>query len=316
MQCKYCAYQIKPGVKICPNCGRSVSLDSEGMRHDDGVIYEKESDYKKQKPRRHSVSDSHDNTDADKKKMSTGLKAVIIIAVVILIAAGATFFLFKGGYLDSLLKKNGGAEESSAPQVVQIKEESSTQPDEENTGANAENEKYKTGYYKVTKSNGAAMFESNRIYSESTIHIAAQNTYVEIKAFEYTDSYVLGFACENGKYYGWLKMSDVEYADGYTPQQTAAATTERTTVKPAETTAKPAETTASQSVKQTGRYTVSDSVGDNLNVRKGPGTDYDVVKSLDIGSNVTVIEWDGNWAHISVNGEDAGYVYGEYIEKE
>lgn len=318
MLCKYCGYQIKQGIKICPNCGRSVSVDSEGMRHDEDTVFENEADYRKSKPKRQPQRDSEDVSYDQPHKMGSGIKAVIIIAVVVLAVAAGVLFALKGGYLKSFFGKAPETSEEAAPVILMTKPiESDTA--EDNTGAQNSETNFSTGYYKITKSNGAAMYTSNRIYNENASHIVANGKYVEIKAFEYNDSYTLGFACENGEYYGWIRMSDAEYAPDYKPgsttkpESTTAKTPENTTAKPAETTKAPETTTAKPS---TGRYKVSDSVGDNLNVRKGPGTDYDVVDSLDIGTGVTVVEWNGSWAHISVNGNDAGYVYGAYLDKE
>lgn len=318
MLCKYCGYQIKQGIKICPNCGRSVSVDSEGMRHDEDTVFETEADYRRAKPKRQPQRDNDDDASEQPRKMSSGIKAVIIVAVVVLAAAAGVLFALKGGYLKSLFSKTPETSEEASPVVLTTKP---TEPStaEDNTGS-SESAEYKTGYYKITKETGAAMYTSNRIYNENASHIVANGKYVEIKAFEYNDSYTLGFAVENGEFYGWIRMSDAEYSPDYKPESTTksesttAKTPETTTVKPAEPTTKAPETTTAKP--STGRYKVSDSVGDNLNVRKGPGTDYDVVDSLDIGTGVTVVEWDGNWAHISVNGNDAGYVYGAYLDKE
>lgn len=317
MLCKYCGYQIKQGIKICPNCGRSVSVDSEGMRHDEDVVFESEADYRRSKPKRQQPRDNDDMLSEQPHKMSSGIKAVIIIAVVVLIAVAGVLFALKGGYLKSLFAKTPETSEEAAPAAVTT---NSTEPDtaEDNTDTSDTDVEFKTGYYKITKSNGAAMYTSNRIYNENASHIVANGKYVEIKAFEYNDSYTLGFACENGEFYGWIRMSDAEYAPDYKSESTTKAATtakapEATTAKPVETTKAPETTTAKQS---TGRYKVSDSVGDNLNVRKGPGTDYDVVDSIDIGTGVTVVEWNGSWAHITIDGNDAGYVYGEYLDKE
>ena len=338
MQCKYCNSQIKDSAKICPFCGRSVSSSSEGMRHDADAVFEHEASYQKPKqsakktpktspkpaPKPANTDEYFDDkySDSDSSsKSKSGIKAVIIIAVAILVLAAGVFFLFKGGYLDSLIAKvSSGKEITTEDTGATVKADEPTVTPETTTKA----QDYKTGYYKVTKKGGAGMFTSNKIYSESAFHIAASDTYVEIKAFLYEDGYTLGFAADGTQYFGWLKMTDVEYAPDYKPQSEANNTTksaettkrsETTTKKPAETTTKAPETTTYKYT-STGRYAVSDSVGDSLNVRKGPGTSYDVVKELKIGDKVTVVEWNGNWAHITVNGEDIGYVSGTYLDKD
>lgn len=345
MQCKYCNSQIKDSAKICPFCGRSVSESSEGMRHDADAVFEREDSYQKsrQSARRASRTAPKVSAKPEKKddyfdddyqdsgsssKSKSGIKAVIIIAVLVLVLAGGVFFLFKGGYLDSIVSKVSSDKETVSEKESEAEKISVTAAVQETT---AKAEDYKTGYYMVTKKGGAGMFTSNKIYSESAFHIAASDTYVEIKAFLYEDGYTLGFAADGTQYFGWIKMTDVEYAPDYKPQSETNNTTksaettkrsETTTKKTAETTAKPAETTTKASetttykYTSTGSYSVSDSVGDSLNVRKGPGTSYDVVKELSIGDKVTVVEWNGNWAHITVNGEDVGYVSGTYLDKE
>lgn len=345
MQCKYCNSQIKDSAKICPFCGRSVSALNDGMRRDADTVFEHEASYQKpkQKPQKaqRNTEIKKDEIHADdygdenmKSGSKSGIKAVVIIAVVVLILAGGTFFLFKGGYLDALTAKISSSKEITTDDTGITASAAETSAVPETT---VKPEDYKTGYYKVTKKGGAGMYTSNRINSESAFHIAASDTYVEIKAFLYEDGYSLGFAADGTQYFGWLKMTDVEYDPDYVPQSETNKTTkseettkkaETTTKKSVETTAKPAETTTktaetTKSAETTtykytaaGNYSVSDSVGDSLNVRKGPGTDYDVVKELKIGDKVTVVEWNGNWAHITVDGEDVGYVSGTYLDKE
>ena len=334
MQCKYCNSQIKDSAKICPFCGRSVSPSNEGMRRDADAVFEHEASYQKPKQKPQKPQKVQRNTEIKKEdiyaddygdinpngKSKSGIKAVIIIAVVVLVLAGGTFFLFKGGYLDTLIAKVSSSKETTTEDTgITVKADEPTVIPETTVKA----EDYKTGYYKVTKKGGAGMYTSNKINSESAFHIAASDTYIELKAFLYENGYALGFAADGTQYFGWVKMTDVEYAPDFKPQSEtnnttkAAETTkktETTTKKPAETTKTPETTTYKNT--STGKYSVSDSVGDSLNVRKGPGTNYDVVKELNIGDKVTVVEWDGNWAHITVNGEDVGYVSGTYLDKD
>lgn len=50
----------------------------------------------------------------------------------------------------------------------------------------------------------------------------------------------------------------------------------------------------------TGNNTLSVSVAEGLNLRKGPGTDFEVIKLLPAGTKVTPIEQSGNWLMINV----------------
>ncbi|MGP4070400.1 N-acetylmuramoyl-L-alanine amidase [Halobacillus sp. B29] len=51
---------------------------------------------------------------------------------------------------------------------------------------------------------------------------------------------------------------------------------------------------------------------DGLNVRKGPGTSYDVVGNFSDGQEVKVHEEDGSWRYVSGNGVE-GYVHSAYL---
>lgn len=51
-----------------------------------------------------------------------------------------------------------------------------------------------------------------------------------------------------------------------------------------------------------------------LNVRKGPGTSYQVITTLERGEKVDVYSEEGNWLKVKVNGKE-GYVSAYYIER-
>lgn len=53
---------------------------------------------------------------------------------------------------------------------------------------------------------------------------------------------------------------------------------------------------------------------DTLNLRKGPSTDSSVLRQLDRGEKVEILEEDGVWYKIEVNGI-IGYAHSDYIEK-
>ncbi len=52
--------------------------------------------------------------------------------------------------------------------------------------------------------------------------------------------------------------------------------------------------------------------GSDVNIRKGPGTDYDIVGKLVKGEYVRVTEISNGWAKLLF---DKGYVYAVYLEK-
>ncbi len=56
--------------------------------------------------------------------------------------------------------------------------------------------------------------------------------------------------------------------------------------------------------------TVNSSIG--LNMRMGPGTNYDVVLTIPDNAEVTVIEKGGSWSKVSYNGKE-GYVNSSYL---
>ena len=49
-----------------------------------------------------------------------------------------------------------------------------------------------------------------------------------------------------------------------------------------------------------------------VNVRKGAGTDYDIIKVLELNTKITIIEEDNSWYKIK-SGDDIGYVSKDYI---
>jgi uncharacterized protein YgiM (DUF1202 family) len=51
----------------------------------------------------------------------------------------------------------------------------------------------------------------------------------------------------------------------------------------------------------------------NVNLRKGPGTEYDIVTTLASGTSVTVMSKSGNWSYVKV-GSTYGYIHSSYIK--
>ena len=59
---------------------------------------------------------------------------------------------------------------------------------------------------------------------------------------------------------------------------------------------------------------ITDPVDDYVNVRKGPGTNYEVVTTLDVGDEVYYTSGSGNWMKVYDMGENyLGYVYYDRI---
>ena len=52
-----------------------------------------------------------------------------------------------------------------------------------------------------------------------------------------------------------------------------------------------------------------------LNMRTGPGTHYDVIKSLPHGTYVTKVKQHGGWVKIHLASGHAGWVAGQYLKK-
>ncbi|GEM_PF-719944 len=111
-----------------------------------------------------------------------------------------------------------------------------------------------------------------------------------------------------GSDYGYVCQKYTTYQDAATttqePETPTPQTPEPETPQPTETPSEPEKTT------QTGKVV---NVTSSLNVRNGPGTNYDKIGSLGPGATVTVIEKEGNWYKIEYNG-GVGYVSADYIE--
>ena len=60
-------------------------------------------------------------------------------------------------------------------------------------------------------------------------------------------------------------------------------------------------------------YGLVQSEGSNLNVRSGPGTDYDKVASLNHGAVVTIVGIDSGWYKVTTSGGTTGYVSSDYM---
>ena len=54
--------------------------------------------------------------------------------------------------------------------------------------------------------------------------------------------------------------------------------------------------------------------GDGLNIRSGPGSQYDVVASAENGSTVVVLEQSGDWTKINYGNGKTGYVASAYLQ--
>lgn len=53
--------------------------------------------------------------------------------------------------------------------------------------------------------------------------------------------------------------------------------------------------------------------GDILNLRRGPGMQYEILGGLLPGQRLTVITWASDWVYVST-GDQAGYIYRDYCE--
>ena len=60
-------------------------------------------------------------------------------------------------------------------------------------------------------------------------------------------------------------------------------------------------------------YGLVETDGSPLNVRSGPGTDYDKVTSLNDGAVVTIVGIDNGWYKVKTSGGSVGYVSSEYM---
>ena len=58
-------------------------------------------------------------------------------------------------------------------------------------------------------------------------------------------------------------------------------------------------------------YTV---LASSLNVRGGPGGNFEVLCKVKRGGTVGVIGWDGDWAEVRIPGDIEGFVHGKYID--
>lgn len=67
----------------------------------------------------------------------------------------------------------------------------------------------------------------------------------------------------------------------------------------------------SKTPKWTGKVTANS----GLNVRKGSGTNYGVIKTLSKGTAVSVCDTSGSWYYIKLSSSSYGYVYKSYVTK-
>ncbi len=54
--------------------------------------------------------------------------------------------------------------------------------------------------------------------------------------------------------------------------------------------------------------------GDYVRFRRGPGTDYSIIRSYNRGQAITVLAAEGEWTYCSIEGEN-GYVFSRYVQK-
>ena len=78
------------------------------------------------------------------------------------------------------------------------------------------------------------------------------------------------------------------------------------------TTALTPATTSPTEGRTPGNFVVS-TEGDNLNIRKGPGTDYDIVGRIPNGTAVTAYTNGGSWAYVTYGGV-SGYISTSYLK--
>lgn len=66
-----------------------------------------------------------------------------------------------------------------------------------------------------------------------------------------------------------------------------------------------------------GSSTASDKAGtitgDYVRFRRGPGSDYSIIRTYDHGTAVSILGTEGDWVYCSIDGAN-GYVYGQYIQ--
>lgn len=56
--------------------------------------------------------------------------------------------------------------------------------------------------------------------------------------------------------------------------------------------------------------------GNNVRVRSGPGTDYDILSHLNRGAKIDVLSMSGGWARMTLwSGSDEGYISTRYISR-
>ncbi|MCL5039479.1 MAG: SH3 domain-containing protein [Firmicutes bacterium] len=57
-------------------------------------------------------------------------------------------------------------------------------------------------------------------------------------------------------------------------------------------------------------------IASRLNVRSGPGTEYNIITTLDYGTRVTILSYTDAWAKIKLADGTEGYVARRYVECE
>ena len=86
------------------------------------------------------------------------------------------------------------------------------------------------------------------------------------------------------------------------------------------TTTTPGTTTPSVTVpSSTGTLTANKeaiivNAGNGLNIRSGPGSQYDVVASAENGSTVVILEQSGDWTKVNYGNGKTGYVASAYLQ--
>ena len=115
----------------------------------------------------------------------------------------------------------------------------------------------------------------------------------------------------NGSSIGYVSKDYVITAGGTPPNTTQPNTTTPNTTTPSTTT--PSTTTPSTTSPAAGTQGVITGADTGLNIRSGPGRDYDVVASAQNGASVTILGEENGWYQIRYKGNSTGYVSKDFV---
>lgn len=216
-----------------------------------------------------------------KPKMSSGAKVGIVVGIVLVVAIVIGVSVVFG--------KRGKTE----PEPVSAEQTAVTLIRETTTADN----RPKPGYYRVISEDPAPVYNAHTggtvtsSVKKDTVLLITQIRGDRGKTEEFRNSY-------GQLYSGWINLSDLE-ASGSEEEYTGEGTLE--------------EAVAND---PTGEFTVvvSDENDGKLNVRSGPGTENNVLGTLDDGDVVIVDDVQDGWAHVS-EGPVTGWVSANYLEK-